>query len=57
LKIEKSEEFKSLEDEVRFLREANMYWKAYSDSLGKDLPEAQKKIELMLSEIVREKEQ
>lgn len=43
LKITKSDEFKSLEDEVKYLRDANMYWKTYAEVLAEGNIEAKKK--------------
>jgi transposase-like protein len=43
LKITKSDEFKSLEDEVKYLRDANMYWQTYAEILAEDNLDAKKK--------------
>jgi len=43
LKITKSDEFKSLEEEVKYLRDANMYWQAYAEIILEDNLKSKKK--------------
>jgi transposase-like protein len=44
-KVIKNDEFKSLEEEVAYLRDAHLYWKTYARILAEDNPEGKKKAE------------
>lgn len=58
LEMSKKTKFKSLEEEVEYLRDAHMFWKTYAKLLGKKKPGNKKKdIKLTQSKDVQNREQ